>query len=153
MMSWKRIDLRRTKLDLVIDGNNDASSITSKLSKWSSFGISCSTSEGVDSFLSSLTEQALSMVSNDGNSSSNSALLSVEGTEGAVITRARHRRHVEAASEALSRFETLSGQGCMELDMVAEDLRLAASELGRVTGTIDVENILDVLFADFCNGK
>ena len=153
MMSWKRIDLRRTKLDLVIDGNNDASSITSKLSKWSSFGISCSTSEGVDSFLSSLTEQALSMVSNDGNSSSNSALLSVEGTEGAVITRARHRRHVEAASEALSRFETLSGQGCMALDMAAEELRLAASELGRVTGAIDVENILDVLFADFCIGK
>mmetsp|Transcript_28748 Transcript_28748/g.53139 ORF Transcript_28748/g.53139 Transcript_28748/m.53139 type:complete len:87 (-) Transcript_28748:553-813(-) len=33
------------KLDLVVDGNNDASSITSKLSKWSSFGINCTTSE------------------------------------------------------------------------------------------------------------
>ena len=138
------------KLDLVVDGNND---ITSKLSKGSSFGISCTTSEGVDSFLSSLTEQALSMVSNDDNDSSNSALLSVEGTEGAVITRARHRLHVEAASEALSRFETLSGQGYMSLDMAAEELRLCASELGRVTGAIDVENILDVLFADFCIGK
>mmetsp|Transcript_5358 Transcript_5358/g.9582 ORF Transcript_5358/g.9582 Transcript_5358/m.9582 type:complete len:194 (+) Transcript_5358:1117-1698(+) len=140
------------KLDLVVDGD-DASSITSKLSKGSSFGISCTTSEGVDSFLSSLTEQALSMVSNDDNDSSNSALLSVEGTEGAVITRARHRHHVEAASEALSRFETLSGQGYMSLDMAAEELRLCASELGRVTGAIDVENILDVLFADFCIGK
>ena len=93
------------------------------------------------------------MVSNDDNDSSNSALLSVEGTEGVVITRARHRLHVKAASEALSRFETLSGQGYMSLDMAAEELRLCASELGRVTGAIDVENILDVLFADFCIGK
>ena len=41
----------------------------------------------------------------------------------------------------------------MSLDMAAEELRLCASELGRVTGAIDVENILDVLFADFCIGK
>ena len=89
----------------------------------------------------------------DDNGTSNSALLAVEGTEGAVITRARHRRHVEAASEALARFEHLSGQGYMALDMAAEELRLAASELGRITGAIDVESILDVLFADFCIGK
>lgn len=138
------------KLDL-LDQNNDASAM-SKLSKDTSFGISCTTSEGVDNFLSSLTEQALAMVSDD-NSSPNSAMLSVEGTEGAVITRARHRLHVEAASEALVRFEHLSGQGHMALDMAAEELRLTASELGRITGAIDVENILDVLFADFCIGK
>jgi len=137
------------KLDLVDD--NEASAI-SKLSSDSSFGISCTTSEGVDNFLSSLTDEALSMVSND-DGSQNTALLSVEGTEGAVITRARHRRHVESASEALARFEQLSGQGYMALDMAAEELRLAASELGRVTGAIDVEDILDKLFSDFCIGK
>ena len=137
------------KLDLVDD--NEASAI-SKLSSDSSFGISCTTSEGVDKFLSSLTDEALSMVSND-DGSQNTALLSVEGTEGAVITRARHRRHVESASEALARFEQLSGQGYMALDMAAEELRLAASELGRVTGAIDVEDILDKLFSDFCIGK
>ena len=137
------------KLDLVDD--NEASAI-SKLSSDSSFGISCTTSEGVDKFLSSLTDEALSMVSND-DGSQNTALLSVEGTEGAVITRARHRRHVESASEALARFEQLSGQGYMALDMAAEELRLAASELGRITGAIDVEDILDKLFADFCIGK
>ncbi|KAL7555292.1 hypothetical protein ACHAWF_018995 [Thalassiosira exigua] len=118
----------------------------------SSFGISCTTSEGVDSFLSALTDQALSMVSK-GSDSQNAALVSVEGTEGAVITRARHRRHVVAASEALARFDLLSGQGYMALDMAAEELRLCASELGRITGAIDVESILDVLFADFCIGK
>ena len=137
------------KLDLVDD--NEATAI-SKLSSDSSFGISCTTSEGVDNFLSSLTDEALSMVSND-DGSQNTALLSVEGTEGAVITRARHRRHVESASEALARFEQLSGQGYMALDMAAEELRLAASELGRITGAIDVEDVLNVLFADFCIGK
>ena len=73
--------------------------------------------------------------------------------EGAVITRARHRRHVEAAAQALERFGVLSGQGYVALDMAAEELRLAASELGRITGAIDVEDVLDVLFADFCIGK
>jgi len=137
------------KLDLV--DANEASAI-SKLSSDSSFGISCTTSEGVDNFLTSLTDEALSMVSND-DGTQNTALLSVEGTEGAVITRARHRRHVESASEALARFEQLSGQGYMALDMAAEELRLAASELGRITGAIDVEDILDKLFSDFCIGK
>lgn len=112
------------------------------------FGISCTTSEGVDEFLSYLTQQALSRVSASGEDG-----FSVEGTEGAVITRARHRRHVEAAADALERFEVLSGQGYMALDMAAEELRLAASELGRITGAIDVEDVLDVLFADFCIGK
>ena len=39
------------------------------------------------------------------------------------------------------------------VDMAAEELRLAASELGRITGAIDVEDVLDVLFSDFCIGK
>lgn len=136
------------KLDLVDEGSD----VLSKDSR--SFGMSCTTGEGVDDFLSSLAGRALAMVSSDGDDGSSSASPSyVEGTEGAVITRARHRRHVEAAADALGRFEHLSGQGYMGLDMAAEELRLAASELGRITGAIDVESILDVLFADFCIGK
>lgn len=114
------------------------------------FAISCTTNQGVDTFLSSLTKRALALTSQEGESSGD---LSVDGTEGAVITRARHRRHVEAASNALQRFGVLSGQGYMALDMAAEELRLASSELGRVTGAIDVEDVLDVLFSDFCIGK
>lgn len=134
------------KLDLIDD--TDLSTIHDSVT--SSFGISCTTGQGVESFLSSLTKKALSLVCNDDD---NEPTLSVEGVEGAVITRARHRRHVEAASEALARFEVLSCQGHMSLDVAAEELRLAASELGRITGAIDVENVLDVLFADFCIGK
>ena len=146
---WKRDSVLYVvnKVDL-----NDEMKESNKLSRENSFGISCATSEGVNDFLSVLTKQALSLVSND-NDDASSALTTLEGTEGAVITRARHRRHVEAASDALERFEGLSGQGYMALDMAAEELRLAASELGRITGAIDVEDVLDVLFADFCIGK
>jgi tRNA modification GTPase len=39
------------------------------------------------------------------------------------------------------------------LDIAAEELRAAAQTLGRLTGRIDVEDILDVIFRDFCIGK
>lgn len=55
--------------------------------------------------------------------------------------------------EALLRFEAPSQQGTMAVDMAAEELRLATSELGRITGAVDVEDVLDVLFTDFCIGK
>lgn len=147
---WKKDNILYVvnKVDLDSDAIDDRC-----LSKSNSFGVSCTTSEGVNDFLSVLTTQALSLVSSSNNDASSTALSSLEGSEGAVITRARHRRHVEAAADALGRFEVLSGQGYMALDMAAEELRLAASELGRITGAIDVEDVLDVLFADFCIGK
>ena len=135
------------KLDLL--EVNDHKRRVKQLSDIPKFGISCTTSEGVDEFLSYLTKQALARVTGPSDANDNNT----EGAEGAVITRARHRRHVEAAMEALERFERLSGEGYMALDMAAEELRLAASELGRITGAIDVEDVLDVLFADFCIGK
>ena len=39
------------------------------------------------------------------------------------------------------------------LDLLAEELRLASRALGRLTGRVDVEDILDVIFRDFCIGK
>ena len=39
------------------------------------------------------------------------------------------------------------------MDMAAEGLCLAVSELGQITGALDVEDVLDKLFADFCIGK
>ena len=113
------------------------------------FEISCETNNGIDALINSLTETVVERVSSGDDENGSSTM----EAEGAVITRARHRRHVEAAAEALERFAILSGQGYMALDMAAEELRLAASELGRITGAIDVEDVLDVLFSDFCIGK
>ena len=53
--------------------------------------------------------------------------------------------------EALHRALTVGASGQEEL--IAEELRLAARALGRLTGRVDVEDVLDVIFRDFCIGK
>jgi tRNA modification GTPase len=65
-----------------------------------------------------------------------------------LLTRARHREALETAAAAVQR--SLAA-GLPELR--AEDLRLAWRSLGRITGRADVEDLLDVIFADFCLGK
>jgi tRNA modification GTPase len=69
--------------------------------------------------------------------------------EPAVITRARHRAELEAAAEALARFREERGGP----EIKAEELRLAARHLGRLTGRIDVEEVLGAIFSEFCIGK
>jgi tRNA modification GTPase len=67
----------------------------------------------------------------------------------AVVTRERHRRALERAGEALGRVRP----GRLETELVAEDVRLALRALGEITGRVDVEDVLDRLFATFCIGK
>jgi len=65
-----------------------------------------------------------------------------------ALTRQRHREALEHCAHALAR--------ALEAplpELVAEDLRLAIRDLGRITGRVDVEDLLDVLFRDFCIGK
>jgi len=69
-------------------------------------------------------------------------------SEAPALTRARHREAVEDCRAALDR---ACSAGLPEL--VAEDLRLAVRALGRITGRVDVEDILDVVFREFCIGK
>jgi tRNA modification GTPase len=68
--------------------------------------------------------------------------------EAPVLTRARHRHALEQAKAALDR-----AQGASETELFAEDLRLATRWIGRITGRVDVEELLDVVFRDFCIGK
>ncbi len=68
--------------------------------------------------------------------------------EAPVVTRARHRAALEQCAEALTRFDPDNSS-----ELAAEDLRLAARSLGQIIGEIDVEDILDVIFRDFCIGK
>ena len=81
------------------------------------------------------------------------AATTLTGAEQSLVTRARHR-HVLAAVQhiltvALGRFRSAGG----EEELLAEQLRLAARELGRLAGRVDVEDVLDVIFRDFCIGK
>ena len=65
-----------------------------------------------------------------------------------LLTRARHRAALEEAHAALARSFVASLP-----ELRAEDLRIAWRSLGRITGRADVEDLLDVIFADFCIGK
>jgi tRNA modification GTPase len=64
------------------------------------------------------------------------------------LTRARHREALEAGVAALDRATTATLP-----ELAAEDIRLAVRCLGRITGRVDVEDVLDVIFRDFCIGK
>jgi tRNA modification GTPase len=65
-----------------------------------------------------------------------------------LVTRARHRQALQACVEALDRFAAAALP-----ELAAEDLRAAARALGRITGRVDVEDMLDALFREFCIGK
>ena len=69
-------------------------------------------------------------------------------TEAAGITRARHRAGVTAGKEALER-----AYGQSEVELAGEDLRHALRALGGITGEVGVEDVLDVIFQEFCIGK
>ena len=68
--------------------------------------------------------------------------------EAPPITRARHRHALEEAAQALAR-----AGAATEAELMAEDVRLAMRAVGRITGKVDVEDLLDVIFRDFCIGK
>jgi tRNA modification GTPase len=69
-----------------------------------------------------------------------------------VITRERHRGALERAHDALRRAQALAEAGGAT-ELVAEDIRLAVRAIGEITGAVDVEDVLDRLFASFCIGK
>ncbi len=72
------------------------------------------------------------------------------GGEAPVISQARHRYHVAHAADALKVFLS---RWPPDLELRAEELRTAAAALGRITGRIDVEDVLDQVFSRFCIGK
>jgi tRNA modification GTPase len=70
--------------------------------------------------------------------------------EGGLIGRERQRKLLDQTAAALRRSVAAVGQG---EELVAEELRIAAYALGRLLGRVDVEDILDVIFKEFCVGK
>ncbi|MDH3231690.1 MAG: tRNA uridine-5-carboxymethylaminomethyl(34) synthesis GTPase MnmE [Alphaproteobacteria bacterium] len=95
--------------------------------------ISATTGEGIGAFLDRLEAAVRERIGLTGQP---------------VITRARHREALEHCLAALRR-----AQRAALPELAAEDLRLAARALGRITGQVDVEDLLDVIFRDFCIGK
>ncbi len=98
--------------------------------------LSCRTGEGFDRLLAALSEAAAERLT---------------PAAGPAPTRSRHRAALGAALAALERFR--EAPDAAELALLAEDLRLAARALGRLTGRVGVDDILDLIFAEFCIGK
>jgi tRNA modification GTPase len=98
------------------------------------FRVAATTGEGMEKLLAALTDFARD---------------SMGALEPALVTRERQRHLLEEAAASLDRAIAEADRE----DVFAEELRLAARALGRLTGRVDVEDILDVIFRDFCIGK
>ena len=72
------------------------------------------------------------------------------GSEGGLIGRTRQRKLLQQTAASLRRSIDVVGQG---EELAAEELRTAAHSLGKLLGRVDVEDILDVIFRQFCVGK
>jgi tRNA modification GTPase len=97
--------------------------------------ISVKTGQGLERLIAALQEQA--------------AFATEQGAGSPLMTRARHRVELEGARYALRR----SRDPSLSPELKAEELRIAARHLGRLTGRIDVEEVLGAIFAEFCIGK
>lgn len=99
--------------------------------------ISLKEGSGLEQFLGKLKELAQSKMG---------------GVEPAIVTRVRHRKAME---ESVSRLQ--DGIGGLaegrEPEIIAEDVRAAVRALGRITGEVDIEDLLEIVFRDFCIGK
>ena len=72
-------------------------------------------------------------------------------SEDILITRERHRQHLEQCVLHLENFKNKNESE--DFDKAAEDIRLATRHLGIIVGKVDVEEILGSIFNDFCIGK
>jgi tRNA modification GTPase len=95
--------------------------------------ISAKTGAGMEALLSRLTSAAVERIGM---------------ATAPALTRARHRHALIEGRDALQRSLKASAP-----ELLAEDLRLAVRAIGRITGRVDVEDILDVIFREFCIGK
>jgi len=98
--------------------------------------ISLRTGQGLDALLTALTAKVRDRLE--------------APTEAPALTRKRHRHALEEAVRAL---EAALATPSDRPELLAEDLRIALRALGRITGRVDVEDLLDVVFRDFCIGK
>ncbi len=98
--------------------------------------VSVRTGEGLDRLLSAVADAARELLPDE---------------DATLVTRARHRAALTDAVMALDRALVIGDAA--DLGLLAEELRLAAQAIGRVTGAFGGEDILDRIFATFCIGK
>tara|TARA_B100000029_G_scaffold480826_1_gene529260 strand:+ start:19857 stop:21203 length:1347 start_codon:yes stop_codon:yes gene_type:complete len=95
--------------------------------------VSCANGEGIQEFMTFLSRRVKVLT---------------DHTEAPVLTRARHREALTSCAASIDRASRLD-----DPELVAEELRSASSALGRITGRVGVEDVLDLIFSEFCIGK
>lgn len=118
---------------VVVNKSDNAASQPATLADHKVYNISARTGAGLEDLLSALSVQVAAITS---------------PRETPSLTRARHRAALEATVLSLER--TLHAP---LPELVAEDIRMAIRHLAHITGRVDVEDILDLIFRDFCIGK
>jgi tRNA modification GTPase len=124
----KRVSFIRTKSDLV------DSETQRRFAADGQIVLSAHTGVGMDELIAYLGKEAAAL-----------------GGEPALVTHARQRHALGEAADRVASAMSVAGPGREEI--VAEEMRLAARALGRVTGRVDVEEVLDQVFRNFCIGK
>jgi tRNA modification GTPase len=127
-MIRNKIDLLDSALQQTPHGSDERS--------YDTYAISALTGAGMDALMAALTAFVRDRLGRG---------------EDVLITRERHRGALRQTLAALER--ALAESAAPREDILAEELRLAARGLGRLTGQVDVEEVLHVIFRDFCVGK
>lgn len=126
-----------SKADLQVGGGSpEAGTLSESLADGAEMRISVVSGEGLGELVARLEAWVGQRVGSGGD---------------ALITRARHRAEIERALAALDR--AAAGDYDSGPELLAEDLRMAATAIGRIVGAVDVEDVLDAIFAGFCIGK
>ncbi|XP_069009362.1 tRNA modification GTPase GTPBP3, mitochondrial [Embiotoca jacksoni] len=99
--------------------------------------ISCQTNQGLKDFLTVLHSHVKTLCGDP-----------LSGAP--ILTQARHRAHLQRCVAALAQYQRYRDT---DLALAAEGVRLALTSLGRITGRVGAEEILDIIFKDFCIGK
>jgi tRNA modification GTPase len=118
------------KADLVVRNKSDLPGFK----KADGLSLSLKSGEGLNALLGALTALVAARLES--------------GDASPALTRPRHRHALNQALQSLRHGETAQAP-----ELFAEDLRLAVRAIGRITGAVDVEEILDSVFRDFCIGK
>jgi tRNA modification GTPase len=134
-VAWDRatLDLVDGSTIVVVNKVDEAVGACGPKGGWATVRVSARTGAGIADLLGALTTLVRARF---------------DATGGATLTRARHRQALEECRDALAR-----ALGAPLPELAAEDVRLASRALGRITGRVDVEDLLDVIFRDFCIGK
>jgi tRNA modification GTPase len=130
-----RLWMIRNKIDLLDSALQRTPDVSDERS-YDTYAVSALTGVGMDALMAGLTAFVRDWLGRG---------------EDVLITRERHRGALRQTLAALER--ALAESAAPREDILAEELRLAARALGRLTGRVDVEEVLDVIFRDFCVGK